>query len=185
MDYISKSKREINLFDIETQTKTLILELNKKSGLFYFVKMFDENLFYVLNNRTIMMYSMQDKTHTKLAKSSSDILNIFVYSSKLRNVDWKYSGMLPPINSDEENKLEMQVEFKVVAFEESGKLITVQKKEGEDVTSSSFKIKEIEKFPKDLMKKDLFGMGYPYIISGYGKMISVATDYGLLVFENE
>jgi hypothetical protein len=41
-------------------------------------------------------------------------------------------------------------------------------KDSKVTRSESFLIKGMDNFPKELKKQDLFGMGYPYLIAGYG-----------------
>lgn len=59
----------------------------------------------------------------------------------------------------------------------------VEQKGAGPLKQDAFLIKSMDNFPKELKKQDLFGMGYPYIIAGYGDYVSVSSDYGLLLFE--
>jgi hypothetical protein len=47
--------------------------------------------------------------------------------------------------------------------------------------SKTQKIKATEEVPASLLRKDLFGMGYPYFICSYGDKIAVSTDFGIVV----
>ena len=70
----------------------------------------------------------------------------------------------------------------MVAFDEKGDVL-VWEFIGESTSFNVYNTKKSLNFPQDLKKKDLFGMGYPYLIHGYGKYITVSTDFGLLMFK--
>ena len=61
MDYESKYNRVVKLFEIQSQTKSEILRLSKKDGLYYFMKLWGNNLFYVHDNRKVMKYNLDTK----------------------------------------------------------------------------------------------------------------------------
>jgi len=45
------------------------------------------------------------------------------------------------------------------------------------------KIRDAKDFPKDMGDKDLFGMGYPYLVCLYQSHIAISTDYGVALLE--
>ena len=66
---------------------------------------------------------------------------------------------------------------------DEGEAITVFKSSSSK--SEVFKVSQAEGIPEETAKKDLFGMGYPYFISGYDRHVAVTTDYGILLFSVE
>lgn len=45
------------------------------------------------------------------------------------------------------------------------------------------KIRDCVELPEELNDKDLFGMGYPYMVVMYGKYVACASDYGICLLE--
>jgi len=54
-------------------------------------------------------------------------------------------------------------------------------KSGPKISRQKFKIQESTDIPQELVKKDLFGMGYPYFICLYHNYIAVTSDYGVML----
>jgi len=46
---------------------------------------------------------------------------------------------------------------------------------------ASTKIKQAQDCPKNMEKKDFFGMGYPYFISIYSTYVACSTDFGVVL----
>jgi hypothetical protein len=47
------------------------------------------------------------------------------------------------------------------------------------------KIKVALGLPDSLKKKDLFGLGYPYLICAYNKHVAVTSDFGICLLSYE
>lgn len=47
----------------------------------------------------------------------------------------------------------------------------------------SQKIKKAPGLAEEIKKKDLFGMGYPYLVTYYGNYVACSTDYGICLLE--
>jgi len=180
MDYESKHKRVIWMFEMETQTKKDVMKLAKKDGLIYFVKMKGDWLYYVHDNRKLVKFNMTTGETIKLTKTANDIIALQILDPiKLRYLDKINNQKLPPIWDDEESKNE---DVRVLALDESGNVYIYDQLDGRNPVLLVYNIKKLPSFPTELKKKDLFGMGYPYMIHGYGKYVAVATDFGLLLF---
>ena len=155
------------------------MRLVKKDGLVYFVKMMGDWLYYVHNNRRLVRFNMNTGETIKFAKAANDIIGLHVFPMKLRYLDKINNQQLPPIRDDEESKFE---EIRLVALDESGNIYIYDILGERDPILLVYNIKKLPSFPAELKKKDLFGMGYPYMIHGYGKYVAVVTDFGLLLF---
>ncbi len=84
-------------------------------------------------------------------------------------------------NVDEERKEPDNRSFYVVCIDENECLQIFSHKTADNAGRGGFvkKIRECSDFPGEIKDKDLFGMGYPYLVCMYGNKVTLSTDYGI------
>lgn len=136
-----------------------------------------------------------------MGKATNQILAIHVYDTRVTALDQEVlrrDGIEVQHVLDEESKQEFNdleangdgtnhpetsnVDFRIVAIDSKGKIYLFVSENGVD-TKHMFELTKAIGFPEELVKKDLFSMGYPYLITAYYNMIAFSTDYGVFLLK--
>lgn len=122
-----------------------------------------------------------------LGKTSNQILALHVYDTRVTSYDQKEilqkDGIeVTNVIEDEENKegyVQFQYEdYRIITIDSKGKINLFIHEKGKD-NKHMFDIRKSIGFPDELLKKDFFSMGYPYLITAYYDKIAFTSDYGV------
>mmetsp|Transcript_23141 Transcript_23141/g.20532 ORF Transcript_23141/g.20532 Transcript_23141/m.20532 type:complete len:260 (+) Transcript_23141:322-1101(+) len=189
MDYVSKGQRVVSMYDTVKDEKTELMDLKNSDGLVYHVKLFKNKVIYVKNTKEVMLIDTDTLDLKFLGKTSNQILAIHVYDTAVTAYDGEIlqrDGIeASKIIEDEENKEGHQTDnddYRVVTVDSKGNINLFINEKGVEA-KHVFNIKKSEGFPDELLKKDFFSMGYPYLITAYYDMIAFTSDYGVCMFK--
>lgn len=166
-----------------------LLDLRNSDGLVYHVKLFKNMVLYVRNSKEVMLVNTETRDIKSLGKTQNQILAMHVYDTAVTSYDKEIlerEGVVPSrVVEDEENKEGYQTDnddYRIVTLDSKGNINLFIHQMGID-TKHMFNMRKSENFPEDLMKKDFFSMGYPYLITAYYDQIAFSSDYGVCLFK--
>ena len=170
--------------------RTELMDLKNSDGLVYHVKLFKDKVIYVRNTKEVMVIDTETLDLKFVGKASNQILALHVYDTAVtaydREVLQREGVEASKVIEDEENKeghgTTNKDDYRIVTIDSKGK-INLFIHERENDTKHVFDIKKSEGFPEELLKKDFFSMGYPYLITAYYDLIAFSSDYGICLFK--
>lgn len=170
--------------------RTEIMDLKNSVGLVYHMKLYKNKVIYVKNTKEVMVMDIETRDIKCIGKAGSQILALHVYDSKVTSLDkeiLRRDGIeVNDVVDDEENKenyTETEIgEFRIVTIDSKAR-VNLFIWEGDRDIKHLFDIRKSTGFPEELLKKDFFSMGYPYIITAYYNMIAFCSDYGVWLFK--
>uniref|UniRef100_A0A7S3KD04 Uncharacterized protein n=1 Tax=Euplotes crassus TaxID=5936 RepID=A0A7S3KD04_EUPCR len=165
------------------------MDLKNSDGLVYHVKLFKNFMIYVRNSKEVVVINLETKDLTSLGKAQNQILALHVYDTAVTSYDKEVlerEGVVPSkVIEDEENKEGYATDnddYRIVTVDSKGNINLFVHEQGVN-TKHIFDIKKSKDFPEDLLKKDFFSMGYPYLITAYYDQVAFTSDYGVLLFK--
>jgi hypothetical protein len=177
------------VFDIEKEEKTELMDLKSNKTFVYHMKLHGNKVIYVKNTKEVMVLDMETADERCLGKANSQILALHVFDKKVTTLDREVmlrEGIeIRDIIDDEENKeqfSEGEDNFRVVTIDSKARINLFVSENGNDY-KHLFDIKKATKFPDELLDKDFFSMGYPYLITAYYNMVAFSSDYGVCLFK--
>ena len=132
-------------------------------------------VFYVKDGQYIMRLNLEDSSLKQIGDAGDSIIALSVSRNQLREKDepekypYNYEGT--------EHK------FQLICLNENQQICIFSSIDGVNIDKKVIDVTDAKGLSIDLKKKDLFGMGYPYFISMYGKYVAATSDYGVLLFE--
>ena len=165
-----------------------LMDLKNSDGLVYHVKLFKNMVIYVKNTKEVMAINTDSLELKFLGKATSQILAIHVYDTAVTAYDREVLSRegidTNKVIEDEENKEGHNTcndDYRIVTVDAKGIINLFVHEKGVD-TKHVFNIKKSAGFPDELLKKDFFSMGYPYLITAYFDTIAFTSDYGVCLF---
>ena len=131
MDYESKKKRKINIYDIQKEEKTELMDLKNSDGLVYHMKIFKNKVIYVKNTKEVIVVDIDSADHKTIGKATNQILALHVYDTKVTTLDREIllrEGIeVSKVIDDEENKEAVnetgeEFEYRIVTIDSKGKI---------------------------------------------------------------
>lgn len=194
MDYLSKKQRVVCMFDFQKDEKTELMDLKNSDGLVYHMKLYENKVIYVKNTKEVMVLDTETADEKWLGKADSQILALHVYDTKVTEIDKEIlqregiqvSNVIQDL--DEENKENFDnshptnSNFRIVTIDSKARINLFVCQDGAD-TKHIFDIKKAKNFPSELLNKDFFSMGYPYLITAYYNQVAFSSDYGVCLFK--
>lgn len=129
MDYESKKKRKIYLYDIQKEEKTELMDLKNSDGLVYHMKIFKNKVVYVKNTKEIIVLDVDSADHRNIGKTANQILALHIYDTKVTTLDKEIllrEGIeVSQVIDEEENKENdydstEEFEYKIVTVDTKG-----------------------------------------------------------------
>jgi hypothetical protein len=168
--------------------------LTFKLFLFALILNTGDNVVYVKNTKEVYILDTESLDLKFLGKASNQILALHVYDTRVTSYDreiLKRQGIqVNNVIEDEENKegyTDTQYkDYRIITIDSRGKINLFIHEKGVD-TKHIFDIRKSIGFPEELLKKDFFSMGYPYLITAYYDTVAFTSDYGvcLLKIDND
>lgn len=201
MAYLPKGVRELYSYHFNSKRREVVLRFSASQGIISHVKFAPNGsqyassgteIIYVQRCKEIVRYNVATKTGKLVGTTSDPIVALHVSSKNLRAFDIDNDG---PQNEESKAAGNTDLEaaqpgFHICAVDDGETVYRfdsemAQPKRGSPQPELLQKIKSAPGVPSGLLRKDLFGMGYPYFVSGYADTIALSTDFGIVVLKKE
>eukprot|EP00357_Protocruzia_adherens_P022623 CAMPEP_0115019792 /NCGR_PEP_ID=MMETSP0216-20121206/29681_1 /TAXON_ID=223996 /ORGANISM="Protocruzia adherens, Strain Boccale" /LENGTH=381 /DNA_ID=CAMNT_0002391383 /DNA_START=15 /DNA_END=1160 /DNA_ORIENTATION=+ len=188
MVYNEDKTKTLKMYDTEEKTEKTLYTFPAKYGYISHAKLVHRTIIYVHNHTKIMMFDIdRNEIIDKYCANSTQILAMYCSFAEQESSRQGSSGLggdEPKLNLEEEKELvkdQRIPDLQVITLDKSCNVKLW--KNGACV--ETIKVNALSGLPPDLKKKDLFSMGYPYMIHYYKGRIAISSDYGILLVQSK